>query len=176
MMDVLSILQNQDMKPLEKRARLAGALMKGGLLQEDISAAASGLNLRQATLVLEALEEATRRRPDIASHETLAFALPYLSSSQDSQKREAARVIGNIAHLFPGGLQPAIALLLENARHPGTVVRWSSAYALARIITLPQHAGTGLFDTLEAICDAEENSGVKNQYVKALKKARQGKV
>lgn len=176
MMDVLSILHNQDTKPLEKRAQLAEALMNGGLLQEDISTAAPGLNLRQATLVLEALEEATRRRPDIASFKTLAFALPYLSSSQDSQKREAARIIGNIAHLFPGSLQPAIGALLENAQHPGTVVRWSSAYALARIITLPQHAGTGLIDTLQAICDVEENSGVKNQYVKALKKAGQRKV
>jgi len=60
--------------------------------------------------------------------------------------------------------------LLLNSKDAGTVVRWSSAYALSKFIVIPQYANSELFEKLTEICNGEEESGVKNQYTKALKK------
>jgi len=42
-------------------------------------------------------------------------------------KREASRVVGNIAHLFSDDLETAIHSLMENTKNDGTVIRWGSA-------------------------------------------------
>lgn len=64
-----------------------------------------------------------------------------------------------------------IASLLQNADHEGTVIRWASAYALSRIVILPQYARGPLFEQISDLYEKEKENGVKNQYRKALKKA-----
>ena len=61
---------------------------------------------------------------------------------------------------------------MGNTTHGGTVIRWSSAYALARIIQVPKYAGSELFDILVDICDKEQDNGVKNQLFVGLKRAK----
>ena len=69
-------------------------------------------------------------------------------------------------------MKAAIPALLTNTTDSGTVVRWGSAYALARIIVLEHYRNSGLVQTVREIYEAEEESGVKNQYKKALKKLK----
>jgi hypothetical protein len=64
------------------------------------------------------------------------IAETYISSSSNSLKREASRVVGNIAHLFPDNLDDAIKMLMDNTNSDVTVVRWGSAYALGRVILI----------------------------------------
>lgn len=75
-----------------------------------------------------------------------------------------------MAAQYPQSLDDVIPALLENTHDEGTVVRWGSAYALSRIILLDAYSGTALCDQVKDICEVEEENGVKNQYVKALKK------
>ena len=60
---------------------------------------------------------------------------------------------------------------MQNANHDGTVIRWASAYALSRIIIIPQYARGPLFEQISNLYEKEQETGVKNQYRKALKKA-----
>ena len=64
-----------------------------------------------------------------------------------------------------------IPILLQNSENKGTVVRWSSGYSLGRIIQIPKFAKSDLFEALVIIAENEQDNGVKNQYVKGLKKA-----
>ena len=69
--------------------------------------------------------------------EWLQFAEKYIDFQSNNLKREASRVAGNIAHLYVNDLTISIKKLLQNTNDGGTVVRWGSAYALAKIIVLP---------------------------------------
>lgn len=61
--------------------------------------------------------------------------------------------------------------MIQNTQDEGTVIRWGSAYALSRIIVIPQYANSSLFERIQDLCEKENENGVKNQYVKAIKKA-----
>ena len=61
---------------------------------------------------------------------------------------------------------------MENTKHESTVVRWGSAYALARIIQIPKYANNELYDVIEDLCEQETDNGVKNQFANGLKKAK----
>ena len=76
-----------------------------------------------------------------------------------------------MAAQYPDLLDDAIERLMKNTSDEGTVIRWAAAYALSRIIVLDRYAKSDLYDRLVAICDREEDNGVKNQYLKALNKA-----
>lgn len=75
-----------------------------------------------------------------------------------------------MASTYPDQLDDAIAALLVNTENEGTVVRWSSAYALSRIIVLKRYSESELVQQIRDICESETENGVRNQYVKALKK------
>ena len=51
------------------------------------------------------------------------------------------------------------------------MIRWAGAYALSRIVQLPQYALSELYDQLTALARQETDNGVKQQYVKGLRQA-----
>lgn len=170
-MDLNALLNDQSVKPVAKREALAAALEAKTITMQDIQALGS-LDDRKTSVILEAMEAVTRSAPALAGLSWLEFAQQHITAGANSLKRESSRVVGNIAHLFPASLGPSIEKLLENAATGGTVVRWGSAYALARIISTPQYAGSPLFDKVNALAQNETENGVKNQYLGGLKKAQ----
>jgi hypothetical protein len=74
--------------------------------------------------------------------------------------------------LFPNDLETAIQKLLLNTGSGGTVIRWSSAYALGRIISIPKYATSDLFNVVSGLYEQEKGNGIKNQYLSGLKKAK----
>ena len=102
----------------------------------------------------------------------LRLAVPFVASTSNSCRREASRIVGNMAADFPDEVAPAVDSLLANADDEGTVVRWSAAYALSRIFILPAYAASPLRQHVEALCEAEQDKGVRGQYEKTLKKLR----
>jgi hypothetical protein len=170
-MDVIDVLHDKKMKTVQKRAVLAEALRNKALLIDD-AAALLGLTDKDLAIILEAMEEVTRIEPSLSDSDWLTFAEQYIESNNNTLKREASRVIGNIAHLYADKLDSVIDKLLANCDDSSTVVRWGSAYALGRIILIPVYADSNLFDTLTEICGQEPESGVKNQYLAGLKKAK----
>ena len=171
-MDIIKLLADKTKKPLEKRVEIE-ELMKGGLLMiDDLAAMKNSLDDKSAGLLLEALEAVTNNNPAVADLKWLQFVEPYIVSKNNTAKREASRIVGNIAHIVPDGLETAIQKLIANTEDGGTVIRWSSAYALAKIILVPKYAHTDLYDVLTLLYDKEKDNGVKNQYLNGLKKAR----
>ena len=170
-MSIINILNDNSLTSIEKRTRIENSLRTKDVLIKEIELTEKSLDDKQLAIVLEAMELVTRKNPEISDKKWLEFNQKFLSSTSNNLKRESARVIGNIAHLFPNNLEPAIKELLKNLKDPGTVIRWSSAYAFASIITIPNHANSSLYQTISRICEQEENSGVKNLLLKGLKRA-----
>lgn len=119
-------------------------------------------------LCLEALELVTRTQPKLPAG-CLAWVMKEIASTAPAIQREASRVIANVAREFPSETADAIPTLLVNTKSEGTVVRWSAALALAEIAKHNQKTRVKLAPLFEKLVTTEDNNGVKNHYVKALK-------
>ena len=170
-MTIAEIMNNKSLKRLEKRNCLAEAIINREFNFPVVLEACESLPEKNISLLLEAIEEVSRSKAFTLEADYLDLAEKYILSSDNSCKREASRIVGNLANKFPTKLENAITALLQNAGNDGTVIRWASAYALSRIIMIPHYAKSPLFKQISDLCAKENESGVKNQYIKALKKA-----
>lgn len=116
------------------------------------------------------MEYATKQNPKIASEKVLIFVTNTLNAKAPRIKWESAKVIGNIAYLYPTQLKNSIDNLLTNTEHTGTVVRWSAAFALGEIIKLKTNHNADLLSVIETICENEVKKSIKKIYSDALKK------
>ena len=171
-MDILHLLDNKTMKPVEKRNEIEKAIRAGTFTIQDIESLAREADAKEIVLVFEAMEAITTKNPEIATIHWLICTQEFISSEANALKREASRIVGNIASLFPNDLKTAIQKLLANTKVDSTVLRWSSAYALGRIICIPQHAQSELFAVVTKLSEQEKENGVRNQYLHGLKKAK----
>ena len=128
------LLNDKNAKPKEKTESLAQLLLENKIKIENLLEFAGQAKDSPKATCIEAIEYATKLNPSIANKECLTFVSHTLTSKAPRVKWESAKVIGNIAHLFPTDLDIAINNLLINTEHEGTVVRWSAAFALGEII------------------------------------------
>jgi HEAT repeat protein len=135
---------------------------------ELISYAKDAKDSPKATCI-EALEFATLQKPSLANKDVLEFVTQSLTEKAPRVKWESAKVIGNIAHLFPTKLDKAMDNLLLNSKHEGTVVRWSAAFALGEILKLKTNLNKKLLPAVESIVKWEMKNSIKKIYLKAIK-------
>jgi hypothetical protein len=135
------ILHDKNSKATQKRAQVAEMLREKALTMDDIMAAIA--TDKDVAAVLEAMEEVSRVEPSLPDDGWLSFAEEHIESASNTLKKEASRAIGNVAHLYPDKLAGIVQKLLANSGDDGTVVRWGSAYALARIVQIPAFAKLG---------------------------------
>lgn len=170
-MNVEQLLSDKQLKPKAKTEELSRMLLsKEVSLKELITVAESSKDSNKATCI-EALEFATRAEPKIGTKVCLDFVTKTLLEKAPRVKWESAKVIGNIAHLHPDKLDDAIKNLLVNSEFPGTVVRWSAAYALGEIVKLKTKHNKALIPAIEAIIKREEKNSIQKIYRAALKMA-----
>ncbi|HMV09010.1 MAG TPA: HEAT repeat domain-containing protein [Cyclobacteriaceae bacterium] len=169
------LLGDKSKKAKEKVATIAAWLNDNSLPVTDLIAVAEKSDEQEKANCIEAMESVTRKNPAIANEKVLTFVTKSLKDPSPRVKWESARVIGNIASQFPAKLKNSITFLLDNADHEGTVVRWATALALGEIVKLQTKFNTDLLPALEAICEREENQGVKKKYVDAIKKVKRKK-
>ncbi len=171
-MQIIEILNDRQFKPAQKTEILSKMLLSGEInLEQLIAFARESKDPVKATCV-EAIEYATKTNPALATPDCLDFATACLSAKAPRIKWEAARLLGNISHLFPARLDVAIKNLLINTEYPGTVVRWSAAFALRHIIKLKTVQNKDLIPAAEAIIEREEKNSIRKIYLDALKKSK----
>lgn len=119
---------------------------------------------------LEALEHFTLTQPNGIDDVTFAFVVSCLSADAPRVKWEAARVIANSAAYHKPLLETALPSLLNNAVHPGTVVRWSAATALGAIALAGTSVNETLLPALQNLMENEEKNSIRKIYQQALKK------
>ncbi len=175
-MNLIEILTDKSLKTTEKRAVIISAIVNDSISLNEIINVSHSLNEKHIAIILEAIEEITNKKLKQVDSSCIAFAEKYILSDSNLCKREASRIIGNLAEQYPKELDSAIKNLIQNTNSESTVIRWGSAYALSRIIVLSEFLNTNLFKEISDICDREQENGVRNQYLKALKKVSFGYV
>lgn len=166
---ISNILSDKSIKSKDKTTIL------GKLILDDDSAIETMIALAQNAkdpikgTLIEALAYATQQKPEVINSNCFQFVTEQLESKAPRVKWESAKVIGHTATLFPKLLPQAIERLIVNSHHKGTVVRWSSAYALSEIIKINSEFNKDLVPALQHICEKEEKDSIKKIYLKAFK-------
>lgn len=171
MKDLTFILNDKTTKAKEKTEILGRLLLEGQISVDELAAVAKKAKEALKATCIEALEYATKTKPDLLNPEALDFVSESLADKAPRVKWESAKVIGNCAHLFPGRLDKALHYLLENSEHSGAVVRWSVAYALGEVVQLETEQAKELVPAVKAIAEREEKNSIRKIYLAALKKA-----
>ena len=171
-MDIKTIIEDITLKPTQKRNIIVDCIQEGSFTIKEIEICSKVLDDKYMAIILEAMESACSKEPKIASLKWLEFAKIYLTSEHNSLKRESSRIIGNIASYYPNHLNLVIPKLLENAKNKSTVIKWGSAYALGRIISIPKYAKSELYEILLRVYKKEMENGVKTQYLIGLRNAK----
>ena len=165
------ILHDKTLKPSEKPGLLSQMLLENPLqMNELVILAAKGKDAEKGTCI-EAMEHATLSIPALATAECFSLAVESLASAAPRVKWESARLIANIALLFRQRLPEAVPALLTNSEHPGTVVRWSAATALAAIVKLKTPLNSTLLPALQSLAEKEEKNSIRKIYLDGIKKA-----
>ena len=166
--DLSFLFGDRSIRAKAREKEIGAALLDGRLSSEaflDFARLQSG---PAKTTCLGGLELATRARPELVDTAWFGFLCDALEDDLSSIKREAARIVGNVAQQPPGRMDAALEGLLRNATHDGTVVRWAAAFALCEILSHQPALVDGLLPQVRRLRDHEENSGVKKKYIKAL--------
>lgn len=171
-MNLQIILNNKAVKAKEKTITLSQMLLDGKVISAELIEFAETCKDPAKATCIEAIEFATKTKPEIASLACLMFVSKTLAEKAPRIKWESAKVIGNIAHLYPAKLAEAIKNLLNNTEHEGTVVRWSAAFALGEIIKIKSSLNKDLIPAIESICSREEKNSIRKIYLEALKKVK----
>ena len=170
-MNIIELLKDKSLKGTERRQSVVNMIVAGELTVNEVAAISAVIGEKNVATVLEAVEEVSNKHLCPLPSAWLQWAEPYISSENNSCRREASRIVGNMAAQYPDLLDDAIERLMKNTSDEGTVIRWAAAYSLSRIVVLDRYAKSDLYDRLVAVCDREEENGVKNQYLKTLKTA-----
>lgn len=164
---IAALLADKTKKPKQKTEALADALCTGHLSTDELLRfAASAKDAARATCI-ESLEFASRTHPEIATDAVFTFVVGQLSQQAPRVLWESAKVIGNIAAAHRDKLDKAIAALMPLSTHPGTVVRWSCAFALGEILKVRQDPS--FLKTISGLAESEEKESIQKIYRKALK-------
>jgi HEAT repeat protein len=166
------LLKDKTKKIKEKTETISKWLLNGSMPVDELIAFAEKSKDPEKATCIEAIEYATKQNPEIADESVLSFVTKTLADKAPRVKWESARVIGNIAHLFPTKLSKPIANLLTNAEYDGTVVRWAASFALGEILKLKTKHNKTLLPAIETICAREKDNAIKKKYLDAIKKTK----
>lgn len=169
-MPLFELLQDPTLNAQNKTKKLSALLLDKTIRPEELIAVAKTVRKVDLGNCMEALEYATRENTLLVTRACLDFATQCLSHQAPRVRWESAKVIGNIAPLFPNDLEPAIHQLLENTQDSGTVVRWSAAFALGEIIRLNLPVNQALIPRVGQIIEREAKKSIQKIYQTALKK------
>lgn len=168
-MNIEELIKDKAIKPKEKTETISKWLLDGNINIKNVIEFASKEKDPVKATCIESIEFATKQKPVIADENVLAFVTETLTEKAPRVKWESAKVVRNIAYLFPSSLDRAISNLIVNTEHTGTVVRWSAAYALGQILKLKTKYNKDLLPAVEAICEREEKSSIRKIYLTAIK-------
>ena len=173
-MTIDELLKDKTKKIKEKTETISNWLLDGSMPTDELIAFAEKSKDSEKATCIEAFEYATKKNPKIADESVFSFVTKTLTEKAPRVKWESARVIGNIAHLFPEKLNKVITNLLTNAEYDGTVVRWAAAFALGEILKLKTKHNKTLLPAIEIICEREKDNAIKKKYFEAIKKIEKG--
>lgn len=158
-------------KPKEKTLLIEEAIQANPSDLADLFAALKTAPDPQKGIVADVIEELSKTDPDslLPYLDILIAHITYKAPHVTWGMQEA---IGNIAQKYPKEASAALPQLQRNTTHESTVVRWCAAYAISEITKHDADRQQELISLMTRLAKKEQNNGVRNVYLKALKTLR----
>jgi hypothetical protein len=168
-MDKLKEVLSEKSKPKEKVDKITRIIIeKPDNINNLISNFMQGSNVDKGTYAT-VLKQVSSTNPEIVEP-FIDELFDYINHKSNRVKWGIPETVGNLAEKYPKRVEKAIPNLLRNTEDKSTVVRWCAAYALSNIALHNLDVREELVGKINLIVEKEENNGVKNVYIKALKK------
>lgn len=169
-MEIEPILRST-IKPKEKQTLLVEALISKDIQAKDFVLFFESASDVDKGTCADVIKNVTKSDP--------ALLIPFIDILVNHINYKAPRVkwgipeaIGNMAKDFPNKTEKAIPFLLQNISDDvqnTTVIRWCASYALTEIAKYNARTRKQLIPVFEKAILEENNNGVRNVYIKALK-------
>ena len=167
MSEIKEILQSK-LKPKEKLTTLVESITQKKIsAKEFIEYFKSASDAEKGTCA-DAMKHISKDKPEILA--------PYINELIDHINYDAPRVkwgvpeaLGNMSKRYPKEVEKAIPKLLTNTKDESTVIRWCAAYGLTEIAKNNNKTRKELVPLFESMVKKENNNGVRNVYVKAIR-------
>ncbi len=160
-----------NLKPKEKQAKLVGSVCDGTIGGETlIEFFQSASDVDKGTCA-DAMKHVSGQQPGILAP-FIDRLIEYVNHRAPRVKWGISEAIGNLAREYPDKAVHAIPYLMQNTienKTNTTVVRWCAAYGLSEIAKHNPKARGELVPKMKEIAEKEENNGVRNVYLKALR-------
>lgn len=127
----------------------------------------TGTDVEKGTAA-EVLKFVSHDNPDMMV-EYVDLLIEYIDYKAPRVKWGCPESLGNLAKKYPHEVEKAIPKLIKNLEDKSTVVRWCAAYALTEIAIYNPEKQAGLVERFQDLIKTEQNNGVRNVYLKALK-------
>jgi hypothetical protein len=177
-MGVIEEVLKSKLKPKEKQTILVEAITQNKVsVKEFISFFESASDVDKGTCA-DIMKHVSAENPELLSP-YIDVLVKYINYKAARVKWGVPEAIGNLAKKYPKQVTKAIPNLLLNTdinKINTTVIKWCSAYALVEIAKYNPKTRKQLVPVFLEIIRNEENNGVKNVYIKAIKIIEKGKL
>lgn len=163
-----------DLKPKEKQTRLVVGVVSGQIPVDVFIAFFELARAVDKGTCADVMKQISAQKPELLVP-YVDILVGYINSPLPRVMWGVPEAIGNMAKEYPDQAAKAIPNLLKNTtadKINTTVIRWCAAYALGEIAKHNPDTRTQLLPLFEQFIESEENSGVRNVYIKALKTIR----
>ncbi|HVQ00307.1 MAG TPA: HEAT repeat domain-containing protein [Candidatus Thermoplasmatota archaeon] len=171
-MGVLQDILKSSMKPKEKQAKLVAVVCDGTINDDEFIKFFRSASDVEKGVCADVMKHVAEEKPEILAP-YMNILVGYINYPVPRVKWGIPEAIGNMAEQFPDEVVLAIPHLLLNTKDDSTVVRWCAAYALSQIALYNTKKRKELLALFSQIVQKEKNNGVKNVYLKTLKKLSQ---
>jgi len=167
-LNVLDEMKDWKAKPKELIVYLTENVTKDpSLFPQLIEILKTGTDSQKGTSA-DVIEQLSKEKPDVVAP-YIDELIGYINYKAPRVKWATSESVGNLSKNYCEEIEKAIPNLLANTADKGTVVRWATAFALGEIAKNCPATRSSLLPKINEILKTEENNGVKNIYVKALK-------
>ncbi len=171
MFSPIAIILRSKSKPKEKQNRLVSAVLTGEIPVADFIAYFESARGAEMGACADALKHISAQKPELLEP-YLELLIAYINHPLPRVRWGVPEAIGNLARVYPVPSALAIPYLLQNvSEHPAnsTVIRWCAAFALGEIARYHPPARAQLLPVFRQLVASEQNNGVRNVLIKALK-------
>jgi hypothetical protein len=168
MVEIIKEILQSERKPKEKVALLTEKI-KGDkkFFNQLIELLKIGTDVEKGTCS-EIMKFISKDKAEIVAPH-IDVLIEYIDYKAPRVKWGVPESIGNLAQEYPEKVEKAIPKLLINTKDKSTVVRWCAAFALTEIAKYNPKLQKDLSSKFDIMVKTEQNNGVKNMYLKALK-------
>lgn len=159
-------------KPKEKQTKLVEAVLSGAVLSDIFFEYFESAKDSGKGYCADAMKHISAEKPEMLAP-YIEKLIEYINYKLPRVKWGVQEAIGNMSKEYPDQTAKAIPNLLKNTTDDSintTVIKWCAAYALTEIAKNNPSTRDQLVPIFAEIIDREANNGVRNVYIKALKK------